>query len=89
MAEPSTSLAGQIKELLPKLRQIAGEDRKPILCFDRGGWSPDLFAEIIDARFDLLTYRKAERRGRHPRPARGRVHDRRPRRRRRPRAPRR
>ena len=42
-----------------KLRQIAGEDRKPILCFDRGGWSPDLFAEIIDAGFDLLTYRKA------------------------------
>ena len=59
MAEPSASLAGQIKELLPRLRQIAGEDRKPILCFDRGGWSPDLFAGIIDARFDLLTYRKA------------------------------
>ena len=59
MAEPSASLAAQIKELLPKLRQIAGEDRKPILCFDRGGWSPDLFAGIIDARFDLLTYRKA------------------------------
>ena len=59
MAEPSTSLAAQIKELLPRLRQIAGEDRKPILCFDRGGWSPDLFAGIIDARFDLLTYRKA------------------------------
>ncbi len=59
MAEPSTSLAGQIKELLPKLRQITGEDRKPILCFDRGGWSPDLFAEITDARFGLLTYRKA------------------------------
>jgi hypothetical protein len=59
MAEPSTSLAGQIKELLPKLREIAGADRKPILCFDRGGWSPDLFAEIIDARFGLLTYRKA------------------------------
>ena len=59
MAEPSSSLAGQIKELLPKLRQIAGEDVKPVLCFDRGGWSPDLFAEIIDARFDLLTYRKA------------------------------
>jgi len=59
MAEPSASLAAQIKELLPRLRQIAGEDRKPILCFDRGGWSPDLFAGIIDARFDLLTYRKA------------------------------
>jgi hypothetical protein len=59
MAEPSTSLAAQIKVLLPSLRQIAGEDRTPILCFDRGGWSPDLFAEITDARFDLLTYRKS------------------------------
>jgi hypothetical protein len=59
MAEPSTSLAAQIKELLPKLREIAGPSAKPVLCFDRGGWSPDLFAEIIDAGFDLLTYRKA------------------------------
>ena len=39
MAEPSASLAAQIKELLPKLREIAGQDRKPTLCFDRGGWS--------------------------------------------------
>jgi len=59
MAEPSTSLAAQIKELLPKLREIAGPGARPVLCFDRGGWSPDLFAEIIDAGFDLLTYRKA------------------------------
>ena len=59
MAEPSSSLAAQIKELLPRLREIAGPDRKPTLCFDRGGWSPDLFAEIIDAGFHLLTYRKA------------------------------
>ena len=59
MAEPSASLAAQIKELLPRLRQIAGQDRKPTLCFDRGGWSPDLFADIIHARFHLLTYRKA------------------------------
>jgi hypothetical protein len=28
------------------------------LCFDRGGWSPALFADILDAGFDLLTYRK-------------------------------
>ena len=59
MAEPSASLAAQIKELLPKLREIAGQDRKPTLCFDRGGWSPDLFADIIAAGFHLLTYRKA------------------------------
>ena len=58
MAEPSTSLAAQIKELLPALREIAGPDRKPTLCFDRGGWSPDLFADITEAGFHLLTYRK-------------------------------
>ncbi len=58
MAEPSSSLAAQIRDLLPDLRQIAGEGRKPVLCFDRGGWSPALFADITDAGFDLLTYRK-------------------------------
>ena len=57
MAQPSSSLASQIRDLLPQLRDLAGE-AKVTLCFDRGGWSPDLFADIIDARFDLLTYRK-------------------------------
>ena len=28
------------------------------VCFDRGGWSPALFADITGARFDLLTWRK-------------------------------
>jgi transposase-like protein len=58
MAQPSTSLAGQIRGLLPQLRQLAGPEAKVTLCFDRGGWSPDLFADIIDAGFHLLTYRK-------------------------------
>ena len=58
MAKPSSSLAAQIRDLLPDLRQIAGEGRKPVLCFDRGGWSPALFADITDAGFDLLTYRE-------------------------------
>ena len=39
MAEPSSSLAAQIKELLPGLRQIAGQDARPTPRFDRGGWS--------------------------------------------------
>ena len=58
MAQPSSSLAAQIRDLLPALRDIAGPGAKPVLCFDRGGWSPALFAGIIDAGFDLLTYRK-------------------------------
>ena len=58
MAQPSSSLAAQIRDLLPALRGIAGPAAKPVLCFDRGGWSPALFADITDAGFDLLTYRK-------------------------------
>ena len=58
IAEPSASLAAQIKDLLPDLRAVCGEDTTPVLCFDRGGWSPDLFADIIAAGFGLLTYRK-------------------------------
>jgi hypothetical protein len=60
IGEPSDSLAGQIRGLLPQLRQIAGEGAKPVLCFDRGGWSPDLLAEVIDAGFGLLTWRKKD-----------------------------
>src|SRR6266516_6630429 len=44
MAQPSSSLASQIRGLLPQPRGIAGQDRKVTLCFDRGGWSPDLNA---------------------------------------------
>jgi hypothetical protein len=57
-AEPSGSLAGELRRLLPKLRQIAGESRRVTVCFDRGGWSPALFADITGAGFDLLTWRK-------------------------------
>jgi transposase-like protein len=60
LAEPSSSLAAQIKTLLPQLRAVCGDGARPVLCFDRGGWSPDLFAHILAAGFDLLTYRKAE-----------------------------
>jgi hypothetical protein len=58
IAEPSASLAGQLRGLLPQLRQVAGEGRRVTVCFDRGGWSPALFADITGAGFDLLTYRK-------------------------------
>ncbi len=58
VAEPSESLAGELKRLLPRLRQVVGEERRVTVCFDRGGWSPALFAGIIDAGFDLLTWRK-------------------------------
>ena len=41
----------------PQLRQVVGEGRRATVCFDRGGWSPALFAGITAAGFDLLTWR--------------------------------
>jgi hypothetical protein len=58
VAEPSDSLAGELRRLLPDLRAIAGEGRRVTVCFDRGGWSPALFADITAAGFDVLTWRK-------------------------------
>ena len=58
VAEPSESLAGELRLLLPQLRQVTGEGRRVTVCFDRGGWSPALFADITGAGFDLLTWRK-------------------------------
>jgi transposase len=57
-AEPSDSLAGELRRLLPRLRQVVGDGRRVTVCFDRGGWSPALFADITEAGFDLLTWRK-------------------------------
>ena len=46
VAEPSDSLAGELRRLLPGLRGIVGDGRRVTVCFDRGGWSPALFADI-------------------------------------------
>ena len=58
IAEPSDSLAAELRRLLPALRQVVGQGRQVTVCFDRGGWSPALFADITAAGFDLLTWRK-------------------------------
>ena len=60
VAEPSDSLAGELRRLLPQLRQV-GTGGGVTVCFDPDGWSPALFADITAARFDLLTWRKARR----------------------------
>jgi transposase-like protein len=58
IAEPSDSLAAELRRLLPALRGIVGQGRRVTVCFDRGGWSPALFADITAAGFDVLTWRK-------------------------------
>ncbi len=57
-AAPSQSLAAELHRLLPDLRAVIGPDRRCTVVFDRGGYSPQVFAEILTAGFDLLTYFK-------------------------------
>jgi hypothetical protein len=58
MAEPAASLAGELRRLMPELRALVGDDRRVLVGFDRGGWSPALFADLDAAGFDTLTWRK-------------------------------
>jgi prepilin-type processing-associated H-X9-DG protein len=58
MAQPAASLAGELRRLMPDMRALVGDDRRVLVGFDRGGWSPELFADLNEAGFDTLTWRK-------------------------------
>ncbi len=60
MAEPAASLAAELRRLIPELRALVGDDRRVLVGFDRGGWSPTLFADLDAAGFDTLTWRKGK-----------------------------
>jgi len=55
---PGASLTGELREATRLVRKLLGPDARPTICFDRGGWSPALFAELVAAGFDIATYRK-------------------------------
>jgi hypothetical protein len=57
-AAPGASLAGELRRAAEEVRALVGPDARPTIAFDRGGWSPVLFAELVAANFDILTYRK-------------------------------
>ncbi|MGB5112705.1 MAG: ISAs1 family transposase, partial [Mycobacterium sp.] len=58
MAPPGASLASELRRLIPDLRAMVGDARRVLVGFDRGGWSPALFADLHAAGFDTLTWRK-------------------------------
>jgi len=60
LAQPAASLAAELRRLLPELRATVGDDRRVLVGFDRGGWSPALFADLDAAGFDTLTWRKGK-----------------------------
>jgi transposase len=63
--EPGKSLAGELARATTEIRRLVGPDARPTVAFDRGGYSPKLFAELVASGFDILTYRKAPT-GREP-----------------------
>jgi transposase len=61
-AEANAGLVKMLPGILAQVRALAGK-RHVTVVFDRGGYSPKLFQQLLTADFDLLTYRK----GRYPR----------------------
>jgi hypothetical protein len=74
-AEANAGLVKMLPGILAQVRALVGKRRLTVV-FDRGGYSPKLFQQILAAGFDLLTYRK----GRYPRIPRKRFQFRRTRR---------
>lgn len=69
-AEANAGMVRMLPPLLAEIRTLVGE-RRVTVVFDRGGWSPKLFRDILAQGFDILTYRK----GRSRRLPRSRFHD--------------
>ena len=68
-AEANAGLVKMLPGLLNQIRALVGQRRLTVV-FDRGGYSPKLFQQILAAGFDLLTSRK----GRYPRISPKRFH---------------
>lgn len=56
-AEVNAGLVQMLPVIWAPIRSLVGQ-RRVTVVFDRGGYRPRLFAQIIAAGFDLLTYRK-------------------------------
>lgn len=57
--EAHPSLAAALTPILEAAREVVGE-RRVTIVFDRGGWSPELFARLNRENADVLTYRKGK-----------------------------
>lgn len=57
--EPNAGLVAELHQAVAEMRRLLGDDEAPFtIVFDRGGWSPRLFAELQRSGVELCTYRK-------------------------------
>jgi transposase len=56
----NASTTAMLSPLLDEIRKLVGSTRRVTVVFDRGGYSPKLWAKILAGGFDILTYRKGK-----------------------------
>src|SRR6266852_2616163 len=61
-ADANTAMTRMLIPVLNEVRELLGPRRRSTVVFDRGGWSPKLFRNLLAMGFDLLTYRKGRTR---------------------------
>jgi transposase len=61
-SEVNAALTQVLEPILADVRRLLPEDRRVTVIFDRGGFSAKLFARLIDAGFDVISYRKGKTR---------------------------
>jgi transposase len=59
-SEVNAALTQVLEPILADLRRLVGDQRRMTVVFDRGGFSPKLFARLIAGGFDVITYRKGK-----------------------------
>jgi hypothetical protein len=59
-SEVNANLTQVLEPILADVRRLVGDQRRMTVIFDRGGFSPKLFARLIAAGFDVITYRKGK-----------------------------
>jgi transposase len=59
-AEANASMTRMLVPILDELRPLFSARRRLTVVFDRAGWSPKLFRQIVGMGFDILTYRKGK-----------------------------
>ena len=61
-AEANAAMTRMLIPVLTEVREMLGSRRQATIVFDRGGWSPKLFLNLLAMGFDILTYRKGRTR---------------------------
>lgn len=57
-SEINEHLTQVLEPVLAQVRDLVGPDERVTVIFDRGGWSPQLFARLTEGGFDIITYHK-------------------------------